>query len=297
MKFLITGGTGFIGSHVVMNLVKNGHEIIVLARNPHKIPALKNIPAVKVVQWQIGQDLLPALKNQQPETLIHIALGWGDDAQSMLLNDTLGSVKLFEQAVSLGVQRIIYTSSTAAAGEMTSLMNESMITRPVDLYGSTKAATENFLFGFCHSLDVSCSVIRPGYTFGNPALEGAPVQPDNRFRNIVTYSMNNQDIEVVQNDGTQFIDAEKIAELYRLVALDSCDREIFYALGKEFVSWEYVAKRAVEIFGSKSNIVVIDKGYGRKPFIFNVSKAKERFGFSSDGLRTIDRHIEYYGSR
>jgi UDP-glucose 4-epimerase len=40
MKILLTGGTGFIGSYVAMELVQYGHQVTILARNQHKVPAL-----------------------------------------------------------------------------------------------------------------------------------------------------------------------------------------------------------------------------------------------------------------
>ena len=41
MKIFLTGGTGFIGSYVAMELVKHGHQVTILARNPDNVPELK----------------------------------------------------------------------------------------------------------------------------------------------------------------------------------------------------------------------------------------------------------------
>lgn len=43
MKVFLTGGTGFIGSYVVMELLKNGHEITIFARNQNKVPSLNSL--------------------------------------------------------------------------------------------------------------------------------------------------------------------------------------------------------------------------------------------------------------
>lgn len=296
MNFLITGATGFIGSHVLMNLINHKHTATVLARDKNKIPKLTSINGVDLLEWKIGDSIVDLAKVKNIDTLIHIALGWGDEPETMLLNDTLGSVKLFNEAIQIGVKRIIYTSSTAAAGEMFRVMSENMPTKPVDLYGATKAATENYLLGICQGkkVKVSCSVIRPGYTYGNPAVEGGCTQPDKRFETIVKNCLNNTDIELVKYDGTQFIDAADIADLYRIVALSDCDREIFYALGNNFISWVDIAKIAKELTSSSSQIKIIDKGYGKEPYLFDISKAQTFFGFVSDSnLVKIQAHLKY----
>lgn len=49
MNVLLTGGTGFIGSHVLVELLKLGHDVTVLARNANKVPFLKTMPHVTVL--------------------------------------------------------------------------------------------------------------------------------------------------------------------------------------------------------------------------------------------------------
>jgi len=49
MRIYVTGGTGFIGSYVVKQLSNEGHEVVVLARKPEKVPALSMLPGVKIV--------------------------------------------------------------------------------------------------------------------------------------------------------------------------------------------------------------------------------------------------------
>ena len=111
MKIFLTGGTGFIGLHVVKELSDNQHEIIVLARNTRKIPALEKLKGVQLIEGNIADSNTYKNYLKGTDTLVHIALHWGDSADEMLLNDTYSSVQLFELAAKAGIKEIIYTSS------------------------------------------------------------------------------------------------------------------------------------------------------------------------------------------
>ena len=54
MNIFLTGGTGFIGSYVVNELVKAGHEITILARNPNKVPRLLDLPKVSIIAGNLS---------------------------------------------------------------------------------------------------------------------------------------------------------------------------------------------------------------------------------------------------
>ena len=79
------------------------------------------------------------------DAVIHVALFWGETESSILSNDTLSTVKLFEMAEKAGVKRFIFTSSTAAIGYKNSVCTEDMMLDPEDHYGAAKAASEMFL--------------------------------------------------------------------------------------------------------------------------------------------------------
>ena len=117
MKIFMTGGMGFIGSYIVKMLIDNGHEVTVLARNPDKVPAFKNLPGVNILKGGLADFDLIEKKLPGHDACIHNALGWGDTAVEMLKNDTLCSVFIFEKAAASGVKQLIYTSSTAALGD------------------------------------------------------------------------------------------------------------------------------------------------------------------------------------
>ncbi len=291
MRIFLTGATGFIGSYVAYELLSAGHELVVAARNPEKLPALSRHPRVRRVQAELKQRGLMREALHGCEACIHVALGWGETPVSMLENDTLPSVALVEDCAALGVQKFIYTSSTAALGPFFASMSERDPTRPSDYYGATKAATEAYVLAAASKTGMRCNVIRPGYTFGNPVVEGATTQPDRRFHEIARAAKLGHDIRVKRGDGTQFAWAGDLARLYRAVIESEHSREVYYGLGATFSSWESVAEEAKTLASSSSRIVL--EGEPRSACLFDLGKIERDFGLVFQSTEHIRQHLAY----
>lgn len=293
MLVFLTGGTGFIGHYVAHELLNAGHSLRILARNSQKIPSLAKHPKVQMVLGELSHTdtIEKALKGCN--ACIHVALGWGETPTTMLQNDTMATVFLLEAAHRCGVERFIYTSSTAAMGEMRSPMHSELCNRPIDLYGATKAASEAFVLGFPAS-PMACNIIRPGYTFGNPACLDGVTQPDARFRSIARAIRQGQDITLIRHDGTQFIDGASMGIIYRALLESEAQRTILLALGRDWVSWEEIANMGLDIYGSSSSRIVLeDRGWGDSPILFDVSGIQNLFGFSLDPRPALREHMRW----
>lgn len=293
MKIFVTGGTGFIGSHVVMMLIEAGQEVFVIARNPNKIPRFQTLPNLTIIKGDCldREKIRECVKGM--DGVIHLALCWGESAGEMLMKDTLQSVNLFEAAAEEGVKHFIYTSSTAAFGDYKPIMTEDMLSDSIDFYCATKAASERFLLAMSYKTEMRCNIIRPGYTFGMPVVEGAPINPY-VVEEIASKAKKNEDIPIMKNIGTQVIAAKDIVRIYKAVLDSDVNREIYFAVGKTFISTEDIAKKIIEGSGSKSNIVLTDNIYGEKPRLFVPFKVERDFGLSFDGWSEIDRLIDHY---
>ncbi len=293
MKIFLTGGSGFIGHWVVRQFLESGHQLRLLVRNPKKIPSLQTMPGVEAVSGTIYDKPVLSKSLQGCDACVHIALGWGETPTTMLQNDTSVTVFLLEEAEKAGVKKFIYTSSTAAIGKFRRIMTEAIDPRPVDLYGATKAASEAYVLGFAAKAEMHCNIIRPGYTFGNPAFPDGVIQPDKRFSNIAAAAQKSEPITLTKFDGTQFIWAGDLARLYGAVLNSDRRRKIYFGLSSEFVTWDSVARRAVEMAGSKSEIVLEDRGWDPEPNLFDMSSIKNDFDLEFTAFDEIERHLEY----
>ncbi len=302
MKIFMTGGTGNIGQYVTLALLERGHEIVLLTRTPDRVPAFSTLPGVTVVQGNMMQ--LDVVENalQGCDAVIHIALGWGNDPVNMLMNDTRISAFLMDAAERAGVKQFIYTSSTAAMGNLRSGMDETALCFPEDLYGATKASTEMYLMGFnryygsqgrqSNDVGMRRNVIRPGYTYSNPAFEGGASQSDTRFLDIAKAILKNEPLTFDAFNGTQFLSAREIAQLYVKLVESDLNREIFLALGSTFTGWGTIAQIAKDMTPGCTSEITIRPCEG-EPSFYNVSKMERVFGLRFEGDEDLRAHITW----
>jgi UDP-glucose 4-epimerase len=297
MKILLTGGTGMIGSNIVKALLDDSpkHKLTLLARNPKKVKGFVGNPRIKFIKNDLPKDGVKAAWFSGQDAVIHIALCWGNSAVEMLNNDTLTTVKLIQHSLDAGVKQFIYTSSTAAMGEIRNRMPEDINTVADNYYCATKSASENYLVATGAMTKMRCNVVRPGYTFTNPAVEGAPTEYDSgehTFLNIVKNARANKPIKMIKNTGTQYIAAEDLAKLYLAILKSKVNKRIYNALAKKFIKQERVARRAIQLLGSKSKIVFDDRGWGVGD-TFGVARMKEDFGLEFRSWPKLVEHIEH----
>jgi len=150
-KILITGGAGFIGSHLVDRLIKEGHKTIVaddLSRGK-----LENVNAKADFEKTdiTSGKFLELIKKIKPDVIYHFAaqsdIGQSlKDPQKDISINFLATQSLLEQAKVLKVKKIIFASSAAVYAELKKLpIDEEDIKEPISLYGVSKLLSEYLL--------------------------------------------------------------------------------------------------------------------------------------------------------
>lgn len=175
MKIFVTGGAGFIGSHVVDVLIKAGHEIVIIDNLwAHGGGRLENInPDAKF--WQIDirdPSLHQIFEQERPEIVYHLAaqhsvkISTDDPAQDASVN-ILGLLNILQNATRIGVRKIIFSSSGASYGTVEKMpVDESTPQNPESPYGITKMTSEHYLrfWKSLHGLDFT--ILRYGNVYG-----------------------------------------------------------------------------------------------------------------------------------
>ena len=147
-KALVTGGSGFIGSHLVDLLIDKGVAVTVIDKDE---PKYRNAKATYVIQDIRQEGLREIFTESKPEIVFHLAADIDDRAS---VNDpitnadhnVMGSLKVLEAARSSGVKKIVFSSTCAVYGIPAKLpITEKQLPAPRTPYGLSKFAIEHYL--------------------------------------------------------------------------------------------------------------------------------------------------------
>lgn len=176
MKVLVTGGAGFIGSHIVERLLTEGMTVVVVDNSPN---INDRWPEQKVIWYQmdlLDEKLLNVFSKEKPQVIIHLAAQTSvqssvkrphNDAETNIV----GTIHLLQCAVTHNVQKIVFASTAAVYGEPQYLpICEDHQICPTAFYGLSKYAAELYirqyhkLFGLSYSILRFSNVYGPGQT-------------------------------------------------------------------------------------------------------------------------------------
>lgn len=176
-KVVVTGGAGFIGSHLVDRLARDGVGEIVALDNMHRgrpehLARHAGSPAVRLVEGDIRDAAALAALCAGADTIYHLAaqsnvMGAVTDLSYSFATNVAGTVNVLEAARACGVRRVVFTSSREVYGEVERLpVAEDAPLNAKNAYGASKAAGELYARVFQNTYGVQTSVLRLGNVYG-----------------------------------------------------------------------------------------------------------------------------------
>jgi len=206
MKALVTGGAGFIGSHVAQWLCHDGHNVVTLddlsGGNVANLPPAAKFVHGSITDYAFIQELFAT---ERFDYVYHLAAYAAEGLSHFIRrfnyeNNLIGSTNLINQSIIHEIKCFVFTSSIAVYGANQLPMTEAMPPQPEDPYGIAKYAVELDLRAAHHLFGLNSIIFRPHNVYG----EGQNI--GDKYRNVIGIFMNqilNQQPLTIFGDGSQ----------------------------------------------------------------------------------------------
>lgn len=306
---LVTGGAGFMGSHVAEQLLTLGHEVVAL--DDLSGGFADNVPesAAFIKGSILDEQLIDRLfEKYRFEYVYHLAAYAAEGLSHFIKrfnyrNNLIGSVNLINAAVNYNVQCFVFTSSIAVYGAGQSPMTEEMTPVPEDSYGIAKLAVEQELHVSHEMFGLDYVIFRPHNVYGARQNIG------DRYRNVVGIFMNQllrAEPMTIFGDGTQMRAFTHINDIAPVIAAcvgyPSARNQIFNVGADVPYTVNDLAEVVAEAMGKECRTVHLDPRKEVKIAFSDHRKAEAVFGAREKtslklGVGAMADWVENHGAR
>jgi nucleoside-diphosphate-sugar epimerase len=282
MRALVTGATGFVGSHLAEALRSRGDEVTALVRSPSKAAALAPL-GVRIVPGGLDDPASLARAVEGQDVVYHVAgLVAARDEDEFLRVNRDGTASLASAAAGARVGRFLYVSSMAAGGPagkgrpLTGLESP----RPVTAYGRSKLAGERAVMEGA----LPWAIVRPPTVYGPRDREVLKV-----------FLMARWGVAPVFGDGSQELSAVHGADLAAaLVAAGTAPGttgKVYYACHPDVVTSAAFVREVGSAMGRRLRLVPVPRSLGRA--MLGITEASARLAGQTTIL-TRDKANEFF---
>jgi nucleoside-diphosphate-sugar epimerase len=230
VKILVTGGAGFVGSHLVRRLVDAGHDVVSLdayrtylspapaayqSYLDHRLDGLRDDVEFVEADTTSPIEVLRTVGRHEPDRVAHLAhlplTGTCEDHPEEAVESIVnGTVNLLEAAKETeSVDRFLYTSSSMVYGDFQyAPADEDHPLNPKGVYGGAKHAGETLTRSFCRSSDLDYTVVRPSAVYG-------PTDANRRVAKIFVERALRGEVLELHDGGQQVLDFTYVEDAAR----------------------------------------------------------------------------------
>jgi UDP-glucose 4-epimerase len=175
LTYLVVGGNGFMGTHLVDRLLESGHSVRIYGRSPNRF---RTVPRrAEYVEGELGNYGLIREAIEGMEVVYHLACTTlpktsNDDPIYDVRSNLIDTIQLLEACVEVGVRRVVFASSVGVYGLPETLpIDEDHPTNPISSYAISKLAIEKYLglFHYLYGLDyIALRISNPYGPYQNP---------------------------------------------------------------------------------------------------------------------------------
>jgi UDP-glucose 4-epimerase len=246
MKILVTGGCGFIGSHIVDKLVAKGYDVVVVDNlSTGKKKFLNPKALLYVVDITNAQELNSVFEKEKPEIVLHVAahavvIESIQDPVFDAKTNIFGTINVLEACRKYGVKKIVYTSTGGARyGNPQYLpMDENHPINPASPYGISKHTAEHYIKAYSEMYGFDYLI----FCFGN--VYGPRDDPKcKRVTAIFSHKIINAEQPIIYGDGNQTRDFLYVLDLAEFISdsiLKNPEHKLFNLANGEQVSVNFI---------------------------------------------------------
>ena len=257
-KFLVTGGAGFIGSHLSETLSRNAKVTVI--DNLYQGNKLKLNKNIKLIKCDVGNKKMMEKYSKGCDAIFHLAAIIGVDvvSQNKVKNMNVefeGLRNICESAKKNKVKKIIYASSSGVYGKLNyeNKVKESAIIAPMSGYAMAKRSGEIYLSNFSKENNINCASVRLFNVYGR--------KQDTRMviPRFIELAKKNKDIKIY-GDGKQTRDFTHIndcTKTFILLEKKINGYEVFNSSKGDEIEIKKLALIIIKLFKSKSKIKLI----------------------------------------
>jgi dihydroflavonol-4-reductase len=244
MRAFVTGGTGFIGSHVVRSLLQSAYQVTALVRPNSNLDNLQGLD-IDIVQGDLNDPHI-CKQMQGSQYLFHVAAHyslWQKDRELLYLNNVEGTRNILAAAQKAGIERTVYTSSVAAigvgkSGEIVDETYQSPREKLVGDYKKSKFLAEQVAIEFAKK-GQDIVIVNPSSPIGPLDIKPTPTG------DIILRFLRRQ-MPAYVDTGLNFIDVRDVAAGH-LLALEKGKGGDRYILGNQNLSLKQLLEQLSQI--------------------------------------------------
>jgi UDP-glucose 4-epimerase len=309
LKILVTGGAGFIGSHLIAHLLKGGYETTVFdnlySGEIENIKQYMDNKGFHLIKGDVrsSKDVEAAVKSIDAVCHLAAIVNIPLSIENPLFTEDVnvnGTLKLLRACAKHNVPRFVYVSTCAVYGEASCLpIKEEHPTNPLSPYGASKLAAEHYcnIFSRIYGLQTVC--LRLFNVYGSK-------QPSGPYGGVITTfleSLKKRKSLVIYGDGNQTRDFIYVADVAKACVLalqrKNCSGKTFNIGTGVQTSINELAQVLIRLMNRpKTKVIHRNERKGDiKESYADISKAKEELGFKwgysiSDGLKKMIEELD-----
>jgi UDP-glucose 4-epimerase len=266
MKLLIVGGAGDVGTHMIEEYSRRGHDIRVLDLAPASA-VLQDNHRVEYIQGDLSDKTLVQKAVEGIDTIIHLAWSFKEDPHTIFGKDIIGTAHLLDAAVSAGVRGLIYASTAVVYGraiyhpvteEHPCLIEQAR--KP--FYALGKHSAEKLCLLYQKEKGLSVSVLRFWWAYGK-SIGGK------HLRDLIKTALEGRPILMVSGAGGAFVTMSDLVKTFSLIMETPAAAGQTFNTGSMFLTWEEIGEMIIEITNSSSAIKLVKPELWQGPAFLN----------------------------